>query len=107
MLIVTVAAVVFLIVHAESRGVSNRRGVDIYVNSNGIPTFLGIQLGNGFVFDLTLRTLHRCKVPVRVLTPSGRGWYPGWDTNWTKTMEVVIKALSIPTNQPSTPSPYE
>ncbi|MGH7971659.1 MAG: hypothetical protein ACREIC_23335, partial [Limisphaerales bacterium] len=90
-----------------SRSASKGLSVNIYLNSNGIPTLLGIPLGTGSVLDFLLRTLHRTKVPVHVLTPSGGSGLTGFDTNWIRTMNAVIKAGLIPTNGPSGPSPYE
>ena len=107
LLIFAAAALVFLIVNARSRGASKPVSVDIRLNTNGIPTVVGIPLGNGSVRDFTLRTLSQTKVPVRVLVPSGGSSAPGWDSNSVQTLNAIIKAGLIPTNKPSGPSPYE
>jgi hypothetical protein len=107
LLIFTAAALVFLIINAGSRKASKRVAVDICLNTNGIPTVLGMPLGNASVRDITLRTLSRAKVPVRVLVPSGGSGAPGWDTNAVQALNAIIKAGLIPTNKPSGPSPYE
>lgn len=129
LLIVAAAAVAFLIVNAENRSVSKRLAVVIRLNTNGIPTVLGIPLGNGFVRDVTLRALSRSKVPVTVLVPSGivldyispsaskvavsfvvpsgGSSAPGFNTNFLQTMNAVINAGLLSTNKPSRPSPYE
>ena len=107
LLVFAAAALVFLIVNAQSRSPSKRAAVDIWVNTNGIATVLGIPLGNGSVRDITLRTMSRAKVPVRVLVPSGGSDAPGWDSNAVQTMKAILKAGLIPTNQPSGPGPYE
>ena len=102
-----VAAFLLAIVALESRSGAKRVAVDIWLNTNGIPTILGVPLGIGAVRDLTLRTLGGAKVPVRVLVPSGGSGAPGWDTNAVQAMNAIIKAGLIPTNQPSGRSPYE
>ena len=107
LLIFGAAALVFLIVNAWSRRASKPVAFDVRLNTNGIPTVLGIPLGNGSVRDITLRTLSRAKVPVRVVVPSGGSGAPGWDTNSVQTINAIIKAGLIPTNKPSAPSPYE
>src|SRR5437879_11113443 len=91
------AVLVFLIVNVDRRSASKRVAVDIRLNTNGIPTVLGIPLGNASVRDITLRTLGRAKVPVRVLVPSGGSGAPGWDTNSVQTLNAIIKAGLIPT----------
>jgi hypothetical protein len=102
-----VAALGVLIVNAVSCSASKTTAVDIVLNTNGIPTVLGVPLGNGQVRDITLRTFSRAKVPVRVLVPSGGSGAPGWDTNAGKALNAIIKAGLIPTNKPTGPSPYE
>ncbi len=102
-----VAALLLAILSLERRSAAKRVAVDIWLNTNGIPTVLGVPLGSGAVRDLALRTLGRAKVPVRVLVPSGGSGAPGWDTNFVQAMNAIIKAGLIPTNQPSGPSPYE
>ena len=81
--------------------------MDIPLNTNGIPTVLGIPLGNGAVRDIALRTFKGANVRVSVLIPSGGSGAPGFDTNSIQTLQAVIKAGLIPTNPPSGPSPYE
>jgi hypothetical protein len=107
LLISAAAALVLLIVNAASRCSSKGMAVDIVINTNGIPTVLGVPLGNGAVRDIALRTFGRAKVHVSVLTPSGGSGAPGFDTNWIQAMQAVIKAGLVPTNGPSGPSPYE
>jgi hypothetical protein len=86
-----------LAVNAGRRGASKRVAVYIRLDTNGKPTVLGIPLGNGSVRNITLRTLIRLKVPVRVFVPSGSCGAPGWDTNLVQTMSAVVKAGLIPT----------
>lgn len=107
LLIFAAAAFVCLIICGQSRSGSKGVSVNIYVSSNGIPALMGIPLGTGSVLGFVLRTLHRTKVPVHVLTPSGGGGQPGFDTNWIRTIDAVVKAGLVPTNGPSGPSPYE
>jgi hypothetical protein len=107
LLIFAAGALVILIVNVESRSASKRLAVDIRLNTNGIPTVLGIPLKNGAVRDITFRTLSQAKVPVRVLVPSGGSSAPGWDTNSVQALNAITKAGLIPTNKPSGPSPYE
>ena len=107
MLIFAAAALIVLIVNAGGRRASKRVVVDIRINTNGIPTVLGIPLGNGSVRDITLRALSCAKVRVRVLVPSGFSGLPGGDTKSVQAINAIIKAGLIPTNKPSGPSPYE
>ena len=107
LLIFAAAALLFLVVRLGSRNASGRLRVDIQLNTNGTATVLGLPLGNGPARDLTLRTLSRANVPVRVLVPSGGSLAPGWDTNSVQTINAIVKAGLIPTNKPSGPSPYE
>ena len=108
-LIIAVAALLLLIVYAKRGSILRRASVDIYINTNGLPTIQGISLGRGAVRDITLRTLRWAKVPVRVLVPSGDKpeWHASSDTNFPQTMDAITKAGLIPTNRPSGPSPYE
>ena len=108
-LIIAVAALLLLIVYAKRGSIFRRASVDIYINTNGLPTIQGISLGRGAVRDITLRTLRWAKVPVRVLVPSGDKpeWHASSDTNFPQTMDAITKAGLIPTNRPSGPSPYE
>ena len=108
-LLIAVAAFLFLTVYVKRGSVFRRARVDIYINTNGLPTILGISLGRGAVRDITLRTLRWAKVPVRVLIPSGDkpAWHASSDTNFPQTMDAIYKNGLIPTNRPSGPSPYE
>ena len=98
---------VFLIVNLQGHNASKGIKIDVWLNTNGIPTVLGIPLGNGAARDVALRTLNRAKVPVRVLVPSRGSSAPGWDTNSMQALTALVKAGLIPTNKPSGPSPYE
>jgi hypothetical protein len=108
-LVIAAAALLLLIVYAKRGSVFRSASVDIYINTNGLPTILGISLGRGAVRDITLRILRWAKVPVRVLVPSGNkpAWHASSDTNYPQTMDAIDKAGLIPTNRPSGPSPYE
>jgi len=107
LLILVVAALVLSVFALGRRPGSKRVAVDIRLNKNGIPTILGIPLGNGAVRDVTLHTLGEAKVPVRFMYPSGGSVAPGWDTNSVEALHAIIKAGLIPTNPPAGPSPYE
>lgn|SRR5690349_1448612 len=107
LLIFVAVGLFFLIVDLGVRNVSKRAAIDIYLDTNGMPTIFKIPLGNGSVRDVTLRTLSRAKVAVRVVVPSGGSAASGWDTNSVQTLNAIIKAGLIPTNKPSGPSRYE
>src|SRR5438270_7752993 len=79
LIIFAAAVLIFLMAHVGSRSGSKRAAIEIRLNTNGIPTVLGLPLGNGSVRDITLRTLRWAKVRVRVLVPSGGSGAPGWD----------------------------
>lgn len=101
------AAIVVVVVLTWSRRVPKSIAIDICLNTNGIATVFGVPLGNGSVRDLTLLSLSRGHVPVRVIVPSGGSATPGWDTNAPLTMGAIIRAGFIPTKKRSGPSPYE
>ena len=104
-LILVVAAFLVAILSRHSDSGSSVVGVEVWVNTNGIATILGIPLGQGPVRDITLRTLSRAKVPVRVCVAGTSG--VGWETNFGLTMSAITKAGLIPTNKPPGRSPYE
>jgi hypothetical protein len=107
--LIILAALVLVVVAILdwTRTGSKSVALDIRLNTNGVATVLGIPLGSGSVRDLTLRTLSKAHVPVRVLVHSGYSAAPGWDTNVIQTLSAINKAGLIPTNKPSGPSPYE
>ena len=110
---IAVAALLFLLLAVKHGGGSTRALVNIYINTNGMPTILGISLGRGAVRDVTFRALRWAHVPVRVMVPSpstppgyrSAGWVN--DTNFSQTITAVIRSGLVLSNIPSGPSPYE
>ena len=105
LLVVVAAALLVAILSRDRDSGSSVVAVDVWVNTNGIATILGVPLGQGPVRDITLRTLSRAKVPVRVCIAGTSG--VGWDTNYGQTISAITRAGLIPTNKPPVPSPYE